>query len=209
MRRKKSLWAAICGIATFSLATSAFPGCLLNPCGGCMSQPCGWYIEGNAGSTHIRGEHLRGDFSTNNSGSGIGYNGNIGYKFMPYFAIEAGYTRYGGKKVTFDSVTLAQLTLDMYDLAGKGILPIMDSGFELFAKLGAQRLNVRISPNSNGNTFGIGSSSHTHYDYFIGIGGQYYLWPELAIVVQWQRANGSSTTGTVDLISGGLSFMFA
>jgi hypothetical protein len=42
----------------------------------------------------------------------------------------------------------------------------------------------------------------------MGVGGQLNIMPELGIVVQWQRAQGSSSTGTEDLYSVGLAFMF-
>lgn len=49
-----------------------------------MSVPFGWYIEPNIGTTHVEDTFYGGSTST----SGAGFNLNVGYKFMPFFAME-------------------------------------------------------------------------------------------------------------------------
>lgn len=173
---------------------------------GQMSMPYGWYIEANAGSSHLSEKSYPGSASS----SGIGGNGNIGYKFMPYFAIEAGYSMYPNTDIDSNGTQAATDKHYSYDLAAKGILPITDSGFELLAKLGAARVSshVTIDNQDAANQIGIGSGSHSSTGIYIGAGGQYYFLPELAVVVQWQRATGNSSTGTFDLVGGGLNFIF-
>lgn len=190
---------ALVGLTALGIAMPAFA---------IMSVPYGWYLEANAGSSRLSNVSYPG----NASSSGIGGNANLGYKFMPYFAMEIGYTQYHNTTITDPTSgnKAANVKHYSYDLAGRGILPIVDSGFELFAKLGVERLAARTTINNTlaANNLGIVSSSHSSTGLYYGIGGQYYVMPELAINVQWQRAQGNSKTGNLDLFSGGLSFLF-
>jgi hypothetical protein len=204
MQHKGPQWAAFAMAAMFS--TVAFSSCG-DYCGGYMSAPDGWYLEGNVGSAHLSNTNYPGSTSS----SGIGANANLGYKFMPYGALEIGYTYYPNTNITAaNDVKAAEVTHYSYDLAVRGILPIADSGAEAFAKLGAQRIVARVSIDDDAaaDALGLSSSSHSSTGLYIGVGGQYYFTPELAVVVQWQRAQGSSSTGTEDLFSAGLSFLF-
>jgi OOP family OmpA-OmpF porin len=197
MQGKRILLTLISGIAAISMGTSAsaFE----------MSVPNGWYIEGNVGSAHLSNSNFSG-FST--SSSGLGGNVNLGYKFMPYVAAEIGYTQYSNTKVSDSNGTrIGSIKHYSYDIAGKGIVPICDSGFEFFAKLGAQHSQARIS-NESGSSVTI-SGSHSATGLYLGVGGQLNIMPELGLVAQWQRAQASSSSGTEDLYSIGLAFLFA
>src|SRR5690242_10548813 len=84
--------------------------------------PNAWYIEGNAGTSRISNTNY-GSSGLSNSNNGFGWNINGGYKFMPYFAAELGYTNYAKTKVKFNGAGIANNTHFSYYLAGKGILP--------------------------------------------------------------------------------------
>ncbi|MBX3708338.1 MAG: porin family protein [Gammaproteobacteria bacterium] len=196
MLSKRSLLAASSGLAAILIAT---------PVSAEMSAPNGWFLEGNVGSAHLSNTNYPGSSSS----SGIGGNANLGYKFMPYFAVEMGYSRYPNSDISFNSTKAASVEHYSYDIAARGILPISDSGAEGFAKIGAQRIvsSVSIKNDAAANQLGIGSSSHSSTGIYVGLGGQMYFTPELAVVVQWQRAQGNSSTGTEDLFTLGLSFL--
>lgn len=171
-----------------------------------MSIPYGWYLEGNLGSTNLTKKSYPGSAST----SGLGGNANIGYKFFPYLTGEVGYTQYANTSVDAPDGTKAATDKHYsYDIAVKGILPIYQSGVELFAKLGGEHINsaVNITNATAANSIGIGSGNHNAVGVYMGAGAQYYFIPELAGVVQWQRASGSNSTGTLDLYSGGISLL--
>lgn len=171
------------------------------------SVPYGWYLEGNVGSTELSKKSYPGSSSS----SGIGGNADIGYKFMPFFGLEIGYTQYATTSIDDQFGTQAGKDKHYaYDLAARGILPVYDSGLEAFAKLGVQRISssLSISNQTAADNIGLGKSSHSQTGVYIAVGGQYYFIPELAVNVQWARAEGSDSTGTLSLLSGGISFIF-
>lgn len=189
------------GLSTMWCATSALAE-------DCMSAPYGWYAELNVGSTRVSNVSYPGRSST----SGIGGNLNLGYKFMPYFGLEVGYTRYANSSLTDQFGTKAATVKHFsYDLAARGILPMSFTGFELFAKLGVQRNNASFTIDNGvaANNIGLTSSNHSNTALYMGAGGQYYISPEIAVVVQWQRADGNGNVGIMDLYSLGFSVLFS
>ena len=194
----KKILAAVTGLAVFTLSTPALA---------IMSAPSGWYLEGNAGSTHISNVSYPGSTSS----SGLGGNASAGYKFMPYFAAEIGYTQYAGTSIKAPDGTKAGTVKNYsYDLAARGILPISESGLELFGKLGIEQVRANVSLNNNtaANLIGLQSEQHSCVGAYVGGGGQYYFTPEFAAVIQWEEAIGNNKTGNMALFSGGLSFIF-
>lgn len=197
MYGKKILFTLISGLlVTISLPSSAS-----------SSIPDGWYLEGLVGATHLSDKSYPGSSST----SGAGGNINLGYKFMPFFSAELGYTQYADTNIKDQFGTKAGTDKHRtYDIAGKGILPISTSGFEMFAKLGVQRTTSKIStadPTAASN-ISLTGTSHSDTSLYLGAGAQYYFIPELAGVLEWARAQNNSKTGTLDLYSAGLSFIF-
>jgi hypothetical protein len=192
----KNLLAALSGLALCAMAMPALA---------VMSVPYGWYLEANAGSTHLSNKNYPGSSSS----SGLGGNANLGYKFMPFVAAEIGYTQYANTSIKLGNTTAGQDKHYSYDIAARGILPVYTTGLEAFAKLGLQHLNssLNIDNSAAAAAIGLGSSTHNTVSAYTGAGVQYYFIPELAAVVQWQRAWGNSSTGTMDLFTGGLSFL--
>lgn len=171
------------------------------------SLPYGWYLEANVGSTTQNGNNYPGSVSS----SGVGYSGDLGYKFMPYVATELGYTGYANSTVKTANGTKAGIGKHYsWDLAVRGILPFYTSGFEAFAKLGVQRLAERMTIQSStaAASIGLTNASHSYTGLYWGVGLQYYFMPEFAINAQWAEAKGNSSTGTCSLLSAGASFIF-
>ncbi len=198
MKGVKLLQSVCGGLSLLLLATPAFAE---------MSLPYGWYLEANLGSSNLSSDNIAGTVSS----SGIGYNANLGYKFMPYVAAEFGYTGYANSTVKNSAGTKAGYVKHYaYDLAVRGILPFYTSGFEAFAKIGAQRLsaNGTVQNTAAAQQLGFATSSHSTTGLYIGAGVQYYIMPEFAINAQWAQAEGSSATGNSSLISAGASFIF-
>jgi len=129
---------------------------------------------------------------------------------MPYAGMEIGYSQYPTTKINAsDGSRIGSAKHYSYDIAAKGIIPISDSGFEAFAKLGAQHIQTSVSNDNDSSTPHTDlSGSHSSTGLYMGVGAQLNVMPELGIVAQWQRAQGSSSTGTEDLYSIGIAFMF-
>lgn len=197
MRSIKILTLIASGITTLSIATSASAAVTL---------PSGWYAEGNLGTskTHVSSP------GTSVGNSGFAWNVNAGYKFMPFFAGEIGYTRYATADIKLNGTKIAKDTLYSYDIAGKGILPISDSGLNLFAKLGIARSSAHIvNTNAAVGTVSNAGSSFTTGVYY-GLGGEFSFLPNVGVNLQWARAKSkSSTGGNLDLYSIGVSYIFS
>ncbi len=79
-------------------------------------------------------------------GSGIGTRLYAGYGMNEYAAIEGGFTYYSSmsyKTPTFSNTLKTRAA--SFDLLGKAMLPIMDSGFGVYAKLGGAYFGTKTS----------------------------------------------------------------
>lgn len=123
--------------------------------------------------------------------TGLGLNVNLGYKFMPFFGLEIGYTTYGASNSSFTGA-------NTFDAAIKGIVPFQEVGLELYAKVGPAYIQ-----NSNSDN---GSDGITNIYY--GFGGAYALTPTMLLTVQWTEAVGNSDTGNLQLLSIGVAYLF-
>jgi hypothetical protein len=192
-------------IAALAATSIVFTSVMAEP-----SLPAGWYLEANGGASKLSNATIATNSSI--SDSGVAWNANAGYKFMPYFAAEIGYTSYAKATAKVNGVKVATDSFYSYDIAAKALLPIADSGAEVFAKLGAAELKSKITVDNqsyvNANGIVVNSGSHSKTGYYFGLGADYTFWQSLAINGQWQRAKGSNQTGNFDLYSLGVSYLF-
>jgi hypothetical protein len=174
-----------------------------------MSLPNGWYVEGNVGSSRATNKTYGSNTSTKNTG--FGFNLDAGYKFAPYFAAEVGYTSYAKTTVKSAGTNVAKDTHYSYDIAGKGIFPVSDTGLELFAKVGLARSNshVVITNSTAAAGLGIATGTSSSSGLYLALGGDYSFMPTLAVNAQWAQAKGNSNTGTLSIYTLGLTWLFA
>lgn len=196
------------GIKRLALASNILLMTVVTPTFAAMSAPSGWYLEGAAGSTYVTGKSYPGNPS--HSGARGGFT--AGYKFMRYFATEAGYTLYYNTNIT-DPTSGTNAAFDRhysYDVALKGIYPILCTGFELFGKLGIAQVksSMGIENTTGAANLGLSGNSHTATGSYLGAGVQYYFSPFMAMNLQYARAQGDSETGNPSLLSIGLSLLF-
>lgn len=202
MLKKNVILGSVAGVVLLGALTSA---------NAVPAPPAGWYVEANIGNSKISNV----TYATGNSvsGSGRGWNVNGGYKFMPYFATELGYTKYADAKGKISGTTIADDSHYAYDIAAKGILPIGESGADLFSKLGVARLKSHVTAQNSSfiaaNGITVNTGSHTATGVYFGLGGEYTAWQALAVNAQWQYAKGNSKTGNYQLYSLGVSYTFA
>lgn len=172
-----------------------------------MSLANGWYLDGNVGTTNLNNKN----YPTKDKTHGWGLNVDLGYKFMPFMGMELGYTRFAETVLrdNFDN-KVGTDKHDTYHAVLKGILPIGISGFELFAKLGPHRLLSKVQLKSGAAPIvGLVPKRASTINLYMALGAQYYFLPELSVVGQWARARGNAKTGTLDLYSVGLNFIFS
>jgi len=177
---------------------------------GVVPMPVGWYLEGNLGVSKI--SNVTYAPNTSISSTGLGWNVNGGYKFIPYFAAEVGYTSYAKGTINFNGTGVGKDQVQAVDLAAKAILPIQETGAEIFAKLGIARAKSQVTVTNasllaaSGETLNTGTFRSN--DLYFGLGADYAFIPSAAVNVQWNRVDGTSKTGNLDLVSLGLSYMF-
>lgn len=190
--------------ATFTVFTAASSSYA------CVSLPTAWYVEGNVG-TSTESNRTYGA-NTTSSTSGLGWNGNFGYKFMPYFALDAGVISFANTNVKASSTsnTFAQDRHWSYNIAAKGILPLSDSGFEGFVKLGGTELysSIKVTDGGTQSLTGFnGPYKNNSTSLFYGAGVNYFFSPTLGAVAQWNQAKGNSKTGVQNFYSVGLTLL--
>jgi hypothetical protein len=203
MIRIKSL-----SISLITLASSLFTFASYAQCGGCGGSPgMGWYLQANAGTTRISGM----SYPTGTSAGGLGWNVDVGYKFMPFFGFEGGYTSYATTNLKSGGVKYAKNQLSAWDLALKGIFPVSGTGLELFAKVGAAQIRSRTTINNTAlaATNGVTASKTNKLGAYMAAGAGLYFYQGFGVNAQWARAKGNSNnTGTLDLYSIGIDWMF-
>jgi hypothetical protein len=192
------------------IALSCLTLAALNTAHATMPLPMGWYVEGNIGLPEVNNI----DYASNasNSMSGLAWSVNAGYKFMPFFALEGGYINYATTNIENNDTKVGKATSQTFDLVGKVMLPIQNSGFEFMAKLGVGRTKTHVTASdptyaaANGVTVNAGTDNATALIY--GLGGEYAFYPEMLVNAQWTRSDGGSTTGNLDLYSIGIAYLF-
>lgn len=189
------------------VVTRIIAGCLLIGSAHAAIPPCtSWYADVNGGYAAIH-KSYPGSVRTTGGGWSIAF----GYKFLPYLAAELGYTHYPFLYATGNELN-AKIRHYAYDLAAKAILPIFNSGVELFGKAGAGRLNSDVVVSAN-NPFISGngsfiSSNHYATSYYLAAGADYFFLHKYSINVQWAHTTGDAQTGNADLYTVGLSALF-
>ncbi len=192
------------------LTTAITAICFASPLWAAMPIPAGWYVEGNVGSS--RSYNITYISNTSAGNSGLGWSVNGGFKFLPYTAFEVGYTNYSDANIEYGGSKVGEDSRYIFDFAGKGILPLFSTGAELFAKLGLARISSTVKVTNNtivtANNLTAKTGTYVSESLYYGVGADYSITNHLSINGQWTRAQGNSNTGTLDLISGGLTYIF-
>lgn len=166
-----------------------------------------WYIGGNLGVSHANDR----PFTNSNDHvdeNGPGWNVNSGYQFFhiyqAIFGGELGYSSYAdSREYAPGSITVGRTEHYSIYLAATGQLPLVYN-FSALAKLGAANSYARK------NAFpGNFSRSANPFSLYYGFGLMYNVTPRAALVTQWARDRGNSTTGSMDLYTLGVQVTLA
>ena len=128
------------------------------------STSSGVYVNANLGYGKVNTQKPAGK---NVGNTAFSWNGNLGYQFARYFAIETGYTMFPNVTSSFPGFNSKEKTYGI-DLLAKGILPI-NSQFDVFAKAGAMYIHSNFTTSSAPST-----SGHTYVPEFAA-GTDYYV----------------------------------
>jgi hypothetical protein len=170
-----------------------------------MTYDQGGYFELNLGESRAHNKTYLGSLDN----IGYGYSINGGYMFNRNVALEAGYTRY--RDVTIENAIgdkVANDRLYSIHLAGKATFPI-DYDINLFAKLGIARATSTVSIEDAASASALGQTATRGSDLnlYFGIGADRLITNNFFVNIQWNRARGGSKTGTLDLVSLGVTWM--
>lgn len=182
----------------------------ISNCYAVMPKSQGWYVGGNIGRAKIN--NISFGANTEKKNTGIAWIINGGYKIMPYGGLEIGYSDYGKTEVTHVGTDIINASQSSLHAALKGVLPVGETGFELFAKLGVSRVKSdnKVSNFSYvaANNLSINARKKTVGGYFVGFGAGYAWRPDIIFNLGWQRVKGNKDTGRLDLKFIGVEYLF-
>ena len=197
MQGKKILVMTLSGFAASFFVMKAFAE---------VAIPYGWYLEGNAGESGLTKKSYPGTSKS----SGLGTNLDIGYKFLPYMSGEIGYTEYASTTIKNGATKAAVDQHYAFDIVGKGAFPVADSSFELFGKIGLARVysRMKISDSTAASALAITAGRLNASGLYLAFGVQYNISKNIGANLQWAQAAGDAKTGTMSLVSLGMSYIF-
>ena len=162
----------------------------------------GFYADGNIGYGMVK---VKNSGYPSSDFNGFAWNFSLGYQFMRYVALEAGYTRFADIKVS-SLLGDVETPVQGEDLLVKGIYPFCNDQFNVFAKAGVTYLSLRTAAVSNGATI---AQDRDQLVPTFGAGVGYNLTPTIALTAQWilTLAEGNGFPAT-DVFFGGMSYKF-
>lgn len=156
-----------------------------------LAQDAGFYVSGSIGQSEIDIDTgpftAAGVTGVSADETDIAWKFNVGYQFTRHWGVEVGYVSFGDFSVTGAAGTVASVDAKAWTLAGVGTLPLGNSNFSLFGKLGA------YLGHSRGNAT-IGAApvrvSDRRVDIFGGIGVRYDFNRNFGVQLEAERYNG-------------------
>ncbi len=176
--------APIALLGALGLSTAAFAGGAVPAPHSVMPLSSGLYGEANIGVGWVstKGDDIRRDDGL--AGSFI-----LGYKFAPYWAIDAGYTM----------MPHAYVHTWTTHLAVKGILPLGDGSWDVFAKAGGAIASGARLPNVNSTTNGV---------FYYGAGFTRWFQQDFGAILQGTGTTSNGNTPAMYTVTLGLTYFF-
>jgi hypothetical protein len=181
----------------------------VNSANAAMTVPFGWYVGTNQGVSRAYNKYYPGG-SIQRTGYGFSIDG--GYRINLFLAGEIGYSHFAATNINNSAGNQAASDSHYsFDLAGKLILPIGNTGAELYGKLGVARVKSNLGVNAanaavNHLAFTAGSSCATGV--YAAAGAEYSITSHFLANLQWARSQGNRYTGNMNLSSLGLAYIF-
>ncbi len=169
----------------------------------------GFYLGGQLGYSELY--YGKNDFNASSiriNNTGVGGRAYFGYQLNHYIGAEAGFTQYASSSVESlnnNSGIAGNIDQYAYDVVLKGTYPLVDSGFNLYAKAGGAYAKTFVSRTLC--AYGVCDSTQALFTY--GAGATYNIWPHVPIDFSWthlQQSNGA--IASADLGAIGIAYYF-
>ena len=172
----------------------------------------GGYLGLMVGASNLHGQNQSATISpgvtetARSEGTGVGTRLFVGYNMNRYAAIEGGYTYFSS--MTYKTNTFSnnvKTRFGSFDVLGKGMLPIADSGFDIFAKLGGAYVHSKTSGKIE--NVSIPGSSASAFRPAGAIGASYDITQNWVADLSYNQIfYSSSTVNNPSLIALGISY---
>lgn len=140
-----------------------------------------------------------------------------GYRFTPYWGIEAGYTDLGkydfdGQVIADPGIVRATFKAESWNLMAVGILPVNDT-FEVFGKAGMGYWRTELEASGTFSAQNARTVKANGTSPVFGVGATMRLMPKLQLRLEWERfheigeASGSGRSD-IDMTSLGLQYTY-
>jgi len=199
----------------------------------CSADQSNFYVGGNFGQSVAKLDNVTNSQNSGLTNSGFAVTGNdlndtdtafrafVGYKFNDYFAVEGGYINFGKFSTSANTNPAGSANTELkasgISLDALGMLPLGETGFSIFGRLGATRAELKETLSSSGAVAYVPgtnlnpTATKTVYDY--GYGLQYDYNKLVAFRGEWQvykKLGDQNSTGEVDMhfLSMGVLFKF-
>lgn len=176
----------------------------------------GFYLGAMLGQTNLGVKKQSTEIPTdpptiltaNPQNTGLGFRFFLGGNFNQYAGMEGGLTYYSSASYSTPGFTNNIRTrAESFDIEGKGMLPLMTSGFTLFGKLGLAYLNTKTSGSIDGESISKTTSSSVRP--VIGVGVSYDMTQHWVADLSYMRIQyKSSAVNNPSLIALGISYHF-
>jgi opacity protein-like surface antigen len=154
--------------------------------------------------------------STQIQEDGVAGRAYLGYQFNQYFGVETGYNVFSPTTYSYNGVSAARLKTEAWDVLAKIGTPFGDSGFSGNLKAGVTNVmtnvdrGLLVSSAESAPAYTSGASFND-WDPTAGAGIAYNFNKNLAMDISYLHtfATGGVTTPSTDLVTLGVSYLFA
>lgn len=177
----------------------------------------GFYVGGQFGyselyytNSMLNATNTTGSFTPSINNTGAGGRAYVGYQINPYFGTEVGYTYYNNAKIkSLDAGGYSNVSGTIQeratDLVLRATYPLINSGFNIYAKAGIALLS-RTTSAVLCSASGVCDVTAGLFTY--GGGFTYNILPKVPLDFSWTRVQQNNNISNADLAAIGIGYNF-